>query len=194
MKRVRVEKKRRVFDDFFKVDEAIVRYEKFDGQMSESVRRLNFERGDAVAVLIFNREARRIILVNQFRYPTYEKGGGWIVEIVAGILGKDEDPEEAVRREVLEETGYRVDEVIPLFTFYTSPGGSSERIFLYYAEVVNADRISSGGGLGSEHEDIEVIEFSPPETLKALETGKITDAKTIIALMWFKNKSKKPPL
>ena len=190
MKRVRVEQKKRIFDDFFKVDEALVRYEKFDGQMSESVRRLNFERGDAVAVLIFNRETRRMILVNQFRYPTYEKGDGWIVEVVAGILGKGEAPEEAVRREVLEETGYRVGEVISIFTFYPSPGGSSERIFLYYAEVENSDRVSGGGGLSSEHEDIEVMDYSLSEIRGALENKKIIDAKTIIALMWFEKNTR----
>jgi len=189
MKKVVVEQKKRVFDDFFKIDEALVRYEKFDGQLGETVRRLNFERGDAVAVLIFNRETRQVILVNQFRYPTYEKGDGWIIEIVAGILAKDEKPEEAVRREVLEETGYRVGDLTPVFTFFTSPGGSSERIFLYYTEVVNSDRIAKGGGLGSEHEDIEVVAYSLPDMWKALETGKITDAKTIIALMWLKNQN-----
>ena len=188
MKKVVVEQKKRVFDDFFKVDEALVRYEQFNGQLGETVRRLNFERGDAVAVLIFNRETRRVILVNQFRYPTYERGDGWITEIVAGILAKDEKPEQAVRREVLEETGYRVGDLTHISTFYTSPGGSSERIFLYYTEVINSDRVVNGGGLASEHEDIEVVAVSLADTWEALETGKITDAKTIIALMWLKNR------
>jgi nudix-type nucleoside diphosphatase (YffH/AdpP family) len=191
MKKVEIERKQRVFDDFFKVEEAFVRYEKFDGQMSDHVRRLNFERGDAAAVLIFNRDTQKIILVQQFRYPTYEKGDGWMIEIVAGILGKDEKPEEAVRREVLEETGYQVSELTHIFTFYLSPGGSSERIFLYYAEVMNSDKIASGGGVESEHEDIRILEYSLPEIWQAWHAGEIKDAKTIIALMWLRSRVNK---
>jgi ADP-ribose pyrophosphatase len=187
MRRVEIERKRRVFDDFFNVEEAFVRYEKFDGQMSDRVRRLNFERGDAAAVIIFNRETQKIILVQQFRFPTYEKGDGWLIEVVAGIVGKDEKPEEAMRREVLEETGYRVSELTHISTFYLSPGGSSERIFLYYAEVMNSDKVAGGGGVESEHEDIRILEYSLPEIWQAWQNGEIKDAKTTIALMWFKN-------
>jgi ADP-ribose pyrophosphatase len=188
MKKVEVQQKKRVFDDFFKIDEAVVRFELFNGQMSPAVRRLNFERGDAAAVLIFNKETQKIRLVNQFRYPTYEKSGGWLIEIVAGMLDKDETPAECIRREVIEETGYQLDTLIPISTFYTTPGGSSERIFLYYAEVINSDRVSRGGGAETEHEDIQIVELSLPDLWKALDSGKIMDAKTLIALLWFKNK------
>jgi ADP-ribose pyrophosphatase len=189
MRKVEIERKGRVFDDFFKVEEAFVRYEKFDGQMSDCVRRLNFERGDAAAVLIFNRERQKIVLVEQFRFPTYEKGDGWMIEVVAGILGKGEKPEEGVCREVLEETGYRVQvsELTHIFTFYLSPGGSSERIFLYYAEVKDPDKVAGGGGVETEHEDIRILEYSLPEIWRAWHAGEIKDAKTIIALMWFRS-------
>jgi len=73
-RQVQVASKRRIFDDFFKIEEAFLKYERFDGRMSKTIRRLNFERGDSVAAIIFNRETRRVILVNQFRYPTLEKG------------------------------------------------------------------------------------------------------------------------
>lgn len=188
MKKVEVRQKKRVFDDFFKIEEAVVRFEQFNGEMSPPVRRLNFERGDAAAVLIFNKEAQKVILINQFRYPTYEKSGGWLIEVVAGMLDKDETPAECIRREVMEETGYRLDTFIPISTFYTTPGGSSERIFLYYAEGTDSDRVSRGGGAESEHEDIQIVELSLPDLWKALDTGKIMDAKTIIALLWFRNK------
>jgi nudix-type nucleoside diphosphatase (YffH/AdpP family) len=188
MKKVEVQQKKRVLDDFFKIDEAVVRFEQFNGQMSPPVRRLNFERGDAAAVLIFNKEAQKVILVNQFRYPTYEKSGGWLIEIVAGMLDKNETPKECIRREVTEEIGYQVETLIPISTFYTTPGGSSERIFLYYQEVINSDRVSRGGGAETEHEDIQIVELSLPDLWEALDTGKIMDAKTIIALLWFKNK------
>lgn len=188
MKKVEVCQKKRVFDDFFKIDEAVVQFEQFNGQMSPPVRRLNFERGDAAAVLIFNKETQKVILVNQFRYPTYEKNGGWLMEIVAGMLDKDETPEKCIRRELLEEIGYRIDTLTPISTFFTTPGGSSERVFLYYAEVINSDRVSSGGGADTEHEDIQVVEFSLSDLWKALDSGKIMDAKTLVALLWFKNK------
>jgi len=187
MKNVEICKKKRVFDDFFKIDQAMVRFEKFDKEMSQPVRRLNFERGDAVAVLVYNKETRRVILINQFRYPTYEKTGGWITEIPAGMLGKDEKPEECARREILEEIGYQVKKLIPISTFYTTPGGSSERVFLYYTEVCNSDKISKGGGLDSEHEDILIIEYRLEDLWKQLEESKIIDGKTLVALFWLRN-------
>jgi ADP-ribose pyrophosphatase len=186
MKKVEVLQKKRVFDDFFKIDEAVIRFEKFNGQMSPPVKRLNFERGDAAAVLIFNPETQKVILINQFRYPTYDKTGGWLIEIVAGMVDKNETPVECIRREILEETGYQVKHLIPIQSFYPSPGGSSERIFLFYAEVNKSDKVTKGGGKETENEDIQVVEFPLPDLWKKLNEGKIMDAKTSIALLWFK--------
>lgn len=188
MKKVHIESQQRIFDDFFKIDEAFLSFERFDGQMSDTVRRLNFERGDAVAAIIMNRDSRNVILANQFRFPTYEKGPGWITEVVAGILKPDESPEDAVRREILEEVGYDSGDLTHISTFYVSPGGSSERIYLYYVEVGDADRMNSGGGLASEREDIQVVEMSPEELWSANESGEIVDAKTIVALMWLRDR------
>lgn len=188
MKKVEIKRKKRVFDDFFKLDEVWVRYEKFDGSMGEPVRRLSFERGDAVAVLIYNIDRQCVILTNQFRYPAYNSGSGWMTEVVAGILERGEQPEDTARREIEEEIGYRVDRLIPVFTFYTSPGGSSERIFLFYAEVTDALRVSEGGGVAGEHEDIQIVEYPVDALWQALDNGAFSDAKTIIALMWFKQK------
>src|SRR6266568_9218694 len=103
MDKVEIKSKRLIFNDFFKIEEAILRYLRFDGKMSEPVRRLVFERGDAVAAIIFNRDTQKVLLINQFRYPTYEKGPGWIQEVVAGMVDQDEQPEETIRREVREE-------------------------------------------------------------------------------------------
>jgi nudix-type nucleoside diphosphatase (YffH/AdpP family) len=188
MKKVEIKQIKRVYDDFFKVDEALVRYEKYDGQMSEIVKRFSFERGDAVAVLIYNPDTQKVILTEQFRYPIYAGSGGWIVEVVAGVLEEGEMPEDTVRREMVEEVGYKANELIPISTFYPSPGGSSERIYLYYAEVNGTLKVNDGGGLDSEHEDIRVIEYSLPEVWQALDTAQFHDAKTIIALMWLRGK------
>jgi nudix-type nucleoside diphosphatase (YffH/AdpP family) len=187
VRRVIIDRTKRILDDFFKVDEAFLRYERFDGTMSPVVRRLNFERGDSVAALIFKPETKRIILVNQFKYPTYEKGSGWITETMAGMIDKDEDPETAVRREILEETGYDLRTLEHISTFYVSPGGSSERIVLYYAEVDDR-KITAGGGLAAEGEDIINVELSIEDALKQIDSGEIADAKTIVAILWLRNR------
>jgi nudix-type nucleoside diphosphatase (YffH/AdpP family) len=184
MKRVLVESRKRILDDFFKVEEAHVRFEQFDGHMSPTVRRLNFERGDSVAAVLYNVATDQIILVDQFKYPTYEKGPGWITEVIAGMIDPGESPEIAVRREVLEEVGYSVTKVEHISTFYVSPGGSSERIFLYYAEVHSEGRTAAGGGKPSENEDIRTISVGLDEALRQVRTGEIADAKTILGLYW----------
>ncbi|GAC1355167.1 MAG: NUDIX domain-containing protein [Ktedonobacteraceae bacterium] len=195
MKNVEIQHKRIVFNDKFKIQEATLRFQKFNGQMSDTVRRLVFERGDAAAALLLNRDTQKVLLIEQFRYPAYEKGPGWIQEVVAGIIDEHEQPEDAIRREIHEEIGYEVREQLThVATFYVSPGATSERIMLYYAEVSNADRVSAGGGKASEHEDIELVELTLPELWKALENGDIVDAKTLIALQWLRNKVNSRPL
>jgi len=188
MRKVQIEQKKRILDDFFKVDEVHLRYERFDGQMSPLVRRLNFERGDSVAVLLFNPKSQHILLVNQFKYPAYEKGPGWITETVAGMIDANESPENAVRREIAEEVGYKVDKLEHISTFYVSAGGSSERIILYYAEVDETDKIEAGGGDAREDEDIMTVELSLPEALNRIQSGEIVDAKTIVGILWLQNR------
>ena len=185
-KKVVLEKKARVLDDFFKVEEVFLRHEKFDGSMSESMRRLNFERGDSVAVFLWNTDQQSVLLTNQFRYPTYAKGEeGWIVEIIAGSLKPEEDPTEAMKREILEEVGYQANELKHIQTFFVSPGGTSERILLFYGEVNDSDKIATGGGLEQEHEDIQLTTWSKEEITQAVANGNVKDAKTLIAFLWF---------
>jgi nudix-type nucleoside diphosphatase (YffH/AdpP family) len=186
--KVEILQKRIIFNDVFQIQEARLRFQKFNGQMSDPVRRLVFERNDSVAALVFNRDTQKVILVNQFRYPTYEKGPGWIHEIVAGVIEHGEQPEECIRREIHEEIGYEVHQLTPIATFYVSPGAASERIFLYYTEVSNADRVAQGGGVVSEHEDIEQVEWTLSELQQALKQHQILDAKTLIAAQWLLNK------
>ena len=185
MKKVVVERASRVFDDVFAIDEAWVSFEKLDGTMSASQRRLVFERGDSVAALLHDREADRFVLVRQFRYPTHAKGPGWILETVAGVVDEGETPEETVRREVEEESGYQVHALEHVSTFYTSPGGSSERIHLYYAAVGATDRVGDGGGVASEGEDIEIVDVAAHELPRMIERGELADAKTLIAVLWW---------
>ena len=127
------------------------------------------------------------MLVNQFKYPTYQKGPGWITETMAGMIDDGEDPETAARREILEETGYSPRRLEHISTFYLSPGGTSERIVLYYAEVDDR-KTSMGGGLAEEGEDIVNVELSVEDALAQVSSGEIADAKTIIAILWLKDR------
>jgi nudix-type nucleoside diphosphatase (YffH/AdpP family) len=188
MKRVEVYSKDRVFDHFFKIDEAHLRFERYDGEMSRPVTRLVFERGDSVAAIVFNRDSRRVLLVEQFKYPTYDNGPGWLMETVAGIVESGESPEAALRREVLEEVGYETDRLEPIARFYVSPGGTSERILLYYAEVSDASRVGPGGGVPSEDEDIRTVELSLEELDGMVEEGRVNDAKTLVGVLWLQMK------
>jgi len=179
-----VESSRVILDDFFKVEEVVFRRRNKDGQLAEPQRNLSLERGDSVAALLHNVDTDRVILVDQFRYPAHASGG-WVIETVAGIIDPSETPDDAIRRETLEETGYRLGNIRHLATFYASPGGSSEQIHLYFAEVTNAIRVGAGGGLPQEGEDISLREYSPRALADALAAGEFKDAKTLIAVLWF---------
>ncbi|MGD2218243.1 MAG: NUDIX hydrolase [Gemmatimonadales bacterium] len=184
MDKVRVLEKRWILDDVFKVEEAIIEHRKHDGSWSPPLRQLCFERGDSVAALLLNRDTDRLVMVNQFRYPTLEKGPGWVDEIVAGSLPEGESPEACIAREIREETGYKVEVLEPIATFYMSPGGTSERVLLYYGEVSGEPETAEGLGVGDE--DIKVFEMSPAELWDTFLAGRQQDAKTIIALLWLR--------
>lgn len=185
MPRVEVISRKRVLDDVFKVEEAYLRFERYDGTMSEVVRRLNFERGDSAAALLVDTQKQIVYLTEQFKYPTHDKAGGWTDEVVAGMIDAGETPEQAIRREILEETGFAVETVEPIARFFVSPGGSSERIFLFCAVVSDTARMSAGGGVATE--DIKVVGRTLDDFLARLQGGQLMDAKTIIAGYWLKD-------
>lgn len=188
--KVELIEKKIVFDKFFKIIEAKLKFEKFNGNMSETITRLNFERGDSVAAIVFNTTTKKASLVNQFKYPCYEKLGDWITEVVAGIIDTDETPEEAIKREVVEEIGYKTEEIELISTFFVSPGGSSERIYLFLALINEKQKVSQGGGLQSENEDIKLVEYSLKELNDMIIKNDIHDAKTIIAVNYLISKYK----
>lgn len=170
----------------FTLKQAELRYEQFDGQMSPAITRISFERGDAAAALLHDPATGRVLLVEQFRYPTLSHGNGWLVELPAGVVDEDEtgQPELTMRRELIEETGYHVTELRPVLTFYTSPGGSSERIFLFYGHLQPDGAEHTSGGLVAEAEDIRIFLLTLDEALARVDRGEIADAKTILALQW----------
>ncbi len=172
----------RVYDGFFKLDEVRLRYEKHDGTMSDEASRLLFERGDSLGVLLYDQGRDMVLLVEQFRYPAYVRGGpGWLLEIVAGMTEPDVQDVEMARREILEETGYQIAGLTYLLSFYPSPGGTSERIHLYLGHLDEGCRVGPGGGIAG-HEDIRLVEIPLSKALQMIESGEICDGKTIIAL------------
>lgn len=181
-----------VFEGFLRIIAARVKYDDFSGKMVGPDRDiLCMERGDAVAALIHNTKDGTVLIVEQFRYPTFHKTGGWLFETPAGKIDGDEYPEEAVRREVDEETGFEVANVQRISTFYVSPGGTSERIHLFYIPVSPEDEKSQGGGL-IEHSEYIRRHFIPvSEAFEMVQRGLIHDAKTIIALQWLQLQMKK---
>ncbi len=182
------------FGEQFRVIRATLQYRRFDGQMSDPITRINFERGDSVGVLLYDPQEDAVVLVCQFRYPVYARlappereGDGarqaWLLEIVAGVVDGDQTVREVAHRELLEEAGYEVKgELRPIGTFYPSPGGTSERVHLFLGEVDRGQQVGEGGGVAAEGEDIQVVVLPFHEAMDLVARGEICDAKTIIAL------------
>ena len=182
-----VHQRRRVFDDYFKVDEAKVTFSKLgdDGQFVRDARFLVFERGDAAAALLHDADRGVVILTEQFRFPTYQKATGWMIEPIAGMINAGETPEQCIRREVMEEVGYRVGNLDVIATFFVSPGGSSERIFLYYASVGTADLVApDASGIENHQENVQRVEMDADEFTARAVRGEFDDAKMLIAGLW----------
>jgi nudix-type nucleoside diphosphatase (YffH/AdpP family) len=183
---VQIHRQRRVFDGFVKIDEAVLRHRRFDGAWTAPLTRIAVDRGDSAAAIVSNADTGRIVLAEQFRYPTLGRGHGWILETVAGVIDGDETAEQAIRREVREEVGYEPLGLEHIATFYVSPGAMSERVFLYWVQVSDAGRLHRGGGVETEGEDIALREYEPGALWAALDGGELVDAKTIIAATWLR--------
>lgn len=178
-----VHNKEIVYRNFFEIQKATVQYEKFDGTLSEKVQRFNSEHGHSAAILLHDPAAGEFVLVEQFRYPAYvfDAQKAWLLEIIAGLIENGEDPVDVARREVLEETGYEVQEIESLREFFLSPGSSSERIFIFFGKA--GKKVAPGGGLSSEAEDIRVVRLPVHEAYRLVDEGRIHDAKTLVALL-----------
>lgn len=147
--------------------------------------RLRVHRQDASAVLVYNTDSSKLILTRQFRYAVHPKSKEPLLEIVAGKIDKGETPLEAAIRETEEEIGYKIqrEHIRLLTTCYASPGYTSERFFIYFAQVRNKDRTGDGGGMEAENESIEVVELPVKEFLAMVHERKIEDAKTYLAAL-----------
>ena len=144
-----------------------------------------YDRGDGAGILLYNKEKQTVILIKQFRMPTYmnDNQDGMLVEVCAGMLDKD-NPEACIIRETEEEVGYRLNEVKKVFEAYSSPGVMTEKMHFFVGEYTDAMKVNDGGGLENEHEDIEVLEMPFTKAVDMLNNGEITDTRTIVLLQY----------
>ena len=169
-------------DDHYVLRKYAFDYRRRDGDWRQVTREV-YDRGNGAAILLYDPVKATVVLVRQFRLPAFVNGSadGWLFEVPAGLLDENR-PEAAIRREVEEETGYRIGEVQELFAAYMSPGSVSERLHFFAARVDASMRIGSGGGAADENEDIEVVELRFQDALAMIGDGRIADAKTIMLL------------
>ncbi|WP_294735398.1 GDP-mannose pyrophosphatase NudK [uncultured Pseudomonas sp.] len=154
-----------------------------DGSWQSQTREI-YDRGNGATILLYNREQRTVLLIRQFRMPTFVNGyHGYLIESAAGLLD-NASPEERIRLEAEEETGYRVGHVEKIYSAFMSPGSVTERIHFFIGEYQPGDRVSDGGGLEEEGEDIEVLELGFEAALSMVQSGEIVDGKTIMLLQF----------
>ena len=151
-----------------------------NGKSVQQIREV-YDRGNGATILLYNRQKGTVVLIEQFRMPTYVNGnpGGMLLEACAGLLDND-SPEECIRREAMEETGYQVDKVQKLFEAYMSPGGVTEIVYFFAAEYHSDQKITDD--VGVEDEVIDVVELPFSEAIAMIADGRIKDGKTI--MLW----------
>jgi GDP-mannose pyrophosphatase NudK len=144
-----------------------------------------YDRGNGATILLYNKDLKTVVLTRQFRLPTYLNGNktGMLIEACAGLLDKD-NPEDCIRRETEEETGYKISHVQKVMEAYMSPGSVTEILYFFVAEYTKEMKMTEGGGLEHDQEDIEVLELPIDEALQMVESGAIKDAKTIMLLQY----------
>ena len=149
-----------------------------------------YDRGNGAVILLYDKQKKSVILTKQFRMPTYINGNGdgMMIEACAGLLDND-NPEDCIKRETEEETGYKINQVKKVFEAYMSPGSVTEILYFFVAEYSKEMKVNEGGGLASEHEDIQVMEMSFEDALHKIESGEIKDAKTIMLIQYLRIKN-----
>jgi nudix-type nucleoside diphosphatase (YffH/AdpP family) len=176
-------------DNWYTLRKVTYEYRKKDGSWQKQSREA-YDRGNGATILLYNRESRKVILTRQFRLPSYINGNatGMLIEACAGLLDKD-NPEDCIRRETEEETGYKVSDVKKIFEAYMSPGSVTEILYFFVAAYANSMKVNDGGGIEHEQEDIEVLEIPIDEAMQMIDSGEIKDGKTIMLLQYVKLKN-----
>lgn len=185
---IKVLKSEILSDNWYFLRKITYEYQKKDGTVHIQSREA-YDRGNGATILLYNTEQRTVILTRQFRLPTYLNGNesGLLIEACAGLLDKD-NAEECIKRETQEETGYTITDVRKIFEAYMSPGSVTEILYFFIAEYSKEMKLSDGGGLEHEEENIEVLELDIKDAMIRMETGEIKDAKTIMLLQYVRLK------
>ena len=170
----------------YKLDKVDFEYQTTNGSWQTQSREC-YDRGDGAAILLYNPTKKTVILIKQFRMPSYLNGNasGMMIEVCAGMLDEDH-PEACIIKEVEEETGFKISNPKKVFELYSTPGAVTEKIHYFIAEYSDGMKISAGGGLEEEHEDIEVLEINFENALTMVSKGEINDAKTVVLLQYAK--------
>ncbi|RMZ58364.1 GDP-mannose pyrophosphatase NudK [Chryseobacterium nematophagum] len=186
---ITIEKTEILSDNWYTLKKVTFSLLKKNGGLDTQVREA-YDRGNGAAILLYNKTNQTVILTRQFRLPTYINGNstGMMIEVCAGLLDND-NPEDCIKRETEEETGYKISKVEKVFEAYMSPGSVTEIIHFFIAEYSPEMKVNDGGGLEYEGEDIEVLEVSYNDALAMIETGDVKDAKTIILLQYIRLKN-----
>jgi nudix-type nucleoside diphosphatase (YffH/AdpP family) len=173
-------------DNWYILKKITYEYSKKDGTKLIQSREA-YDRGNGATILLYNREQKSVILTRQFRLPTFINGNtsGMLIEACAGLLDKD-NAEDCIRRETEEETGYKITEVRKIFEAYMSPGSVTEILYFFIAEYAKEMKVTEGGGLEHEEENIEVLEIDIDTAMKMVENGQIKDGKAIMLLQYIK--------
>jgi GDP-mannose pyrophosphatase NudK len=182
MSRVEIQDVSVLSDNWYVLRKYTFRYRRHDGT-EQVLTREAYDRGNGAAILLYNKARGTVILTRQFRLPAFVNGhpDGMLLEVPAGLLDSDA-PAVAIRREVEEETGFRIAKAEEVLSAYMSPGSVTERLHFFVAEYAPADKIAAGGGKEGEGEDIEVVELTLDDALAMVTRGEIADAKTIMLL------------
>jgi ADP-ribose pyrophosphatase len=189
---VEVIEQKTVFQGYFRVDQYKLRHKKFEGGMTEVMTREIFERGHSSIVLLYDPDLDKVVLIEQFRMGAFAASASpwfsddyspWLIEAVAGIIEEGEIPEDVARREVVEETGCELLDLLPINKFFISQGGSSESCFTFLGRV---DSTKAGGvhGIKQEHEDIRVFVTDAVEAFNWVRTGKVMNMVLANVLQW----------
>ncbi|NND79887.1 MAG: GDP-mannose pyrophosphatase NudK [Maribacter sp.] len=171
-------------DHWYTLNKITFEYQKEDGSWETQIREA-YDRGNGAAILLYNTKKGKVILTKQFRMPTYVNGNanGMMIEVCAGLLDGN-NPEDCIKKEIEEETGYQVENVQKVFESYMSPGSVTEILHFFIGEYSDDMKIGEGGGAEDESENIEVLEIDFNEALELIQSGTIRDAKTIMLLQY----------
>lgn len=175
-------------DNWYILKKITYDYSKPDGSRHSQSREV-YDRGNGATILLYNKEQQTVVLTRQFRLPSFVNGNesGMLIEACAGLLDND-NPEDCIRRETEEETGYKISAVQKIFEAYMSPGSVTEILHFFIAAYTKEMKLSDGGGAQHEEENIEVLEVTIEDAMKMIDSGEIRDAKTILLLQYVKLK------